>query len=187
MRYIVYDIETELPAIRKGESPEWGIQYAPRFSPRAMGIACLCAFDSLDDSYHVFLEDNLTDFVDLIWEADLLVGFNNIRFDNQALASRGIHIEPARCYDILQEIRTARGGNFSGHGLGPMCERNFNTEKSESGAMAPINWQRGKHGTVINYCLHDVHLTRQLFEAVFDGPLVSPVDNSLLYLACPGG
>lgn len=186
MRYVVYDIETELPALKKGEAPDWGVTYASRFDPAEMGVSVLCAFDSIDGSYHVYLEDNLQDFAEIAWGADLLVGFNNIRFDNQALAARGIHLDSSRCYDLLQEIRTARAGNFAGHSLGAMCERNLNEPKTESGAMAPINWQKGRRGTVIDYCLRDVHLTRKLFEAVFDGPLISPVDHSLLYLSNPG-
>jgi hypothetical protein len=187
MRYIVYDLETERPALRKGETAEWGVTYAARFDPAEMGISVLAAFDSLEETYHVFLEDNLHEFLELAWSADLLVGFNNKRFDNPALSARGVHLDDFKCYDLLQEIRNARDGQFAGHGLGAMCERNFNEPKSADGAAAPINWQKGLHGQVINYCLRDVHLTRRLFERIFDGPLVSPVDNSAIYMSHPEG
>ncbi len=38
--------------------------------------------------------------------------------------------------------------------------------------MAPVDWQRGHHGKVIDYCLNDVKLTRQLFELALAGSRV---------------
>ena len=186
MRFVVYDLETELPALRRGEIPEYGTTYAPRFDPAEMGVSVLCAFDSLEETYHVYLEDNLHEFQELIWEADTMVGFNNIRFDNQALAAKGLHVPTEKCYDILQHIRDARDGSFAGHSLDAMCERNFNETKTDLGSAAPKNWQLGRRGSVINYCLRDVHLTKRLFDAILDGPgLISPVDGCLMYLSHP--
>jgi hypothetical protein len=48
--------------------------------------------------------------------------------------------------------------------------------KSGNGALAPILWQRGQVGEVIDYCLNDVHITHELFKVMLgmSGMLVNP-------------
>jgi hypothetical protein len=77
------------------------------------------------------------------------------------------------CYDLLRETWIACGlkptfeyPSHAGFGLDAVCAANFGTRKSGTGAFAPVLWQRGQIGEVIDYCLNDVRLTKQLFDAV---------------------
>ncbi len=68
-----------------------------------------------------------------------------------------------------------------------MAQYNFGVKKSGKGVMAPLLYQRGHYGSLLDYCLHDVLMTRRLFEKVLRGePLENPVDrDKLLHLPLP--
>ena len=47
------------------------------------------------------------------------------------------------------------------------------------GALAPVDWQRKKFGSVIDYCLNDIALTKRLFERIrLTGGLRDPRDST---------
>jgi hypothetical protein len=116
-----------------------------------------------------------------------MVGFNNVRFDDRVLyhANWPLTYPPAPRYDILAELWRAKGmdpDNFSdahkGHGLDACARANGLPGKNGNGAVAPILWQYGKIGTVIDYCLDDVRLTERLFHTIVKvGGLIDPVDG----------
>jgi len=111
----------------------------------------------------------------------LIVGFNSINFDNRVLSAVwGVDASKRNNYDILRGIWAAValvGGARGGYGLDACCAANFGTKKSGNGAMAPVDWQRGKIGDVIDYCLQDVRLTKMLFDEIcLHGSIRSPKD-----------
>ena len=55
-------------------------------------------------------------------------------------------------------------------------------------ALAPIWWQQGKCGKVIDYCLHDIHLTKRLLDRIIRmGVLANPKERArTIYLRKPG-
>lgn len=184
MRYLVYDLEIRKGILGRQDIPEAGIDYCQGWGDHAnMGISCLCAYDSGEDRYRVFFDDNRGCFEELVKKADLLVGFNNIRFDDKVLAACGWPVgHGVPRYDILREIAAAKGlnpnGIHGGHSLEACSTANGGSPKSGHGAQAPIDWQRGRTGSLVDYCLEDVRLTRQLFERIRDiGGLIDPIDR----------
>lgn len=189
MKALIYDIEI-LKAIpdKKGGRLE-GIEYCEGWSDhQAMGFSVVGVYDVVCDRYRVFLKDNLSDFAELLRERDTYVSFNGIGFDNKVLAH---HMSPAllpeeKCYDILRELWVGDGlapefkyPTHAGYGLGDTCYANFGLSKSGDGASAPIDWQEGRYGTVIDYCLNDIKLTKRCFDRIRQGGgLRSPKDSS---------
>jgi hypothetical protein len=57
--------------------------------------------------------------------------------------------------------------------------------KTDDAAMAPVNWQRGSIGTVIDYCMFDVLLTRDLLDLVIEGRFRSPKTGRRLEVKPP--
>jgi hypothetical protein len=89
-------------------------------------------------------------------------------------------------HDILQEIWAANGARFSPSGLDAVCKANFGTSKTGNGALAPVDWQRGNYGKVIDYCMNDVRMTNQIMDLVLSGAsIISPKDGKLLNLRRP--
>lgn len=196
MRALIYDIEILNAIPNRDGSKEDGIEYCAGWHDHAnMGIAVIGVYDYEEDRARVFCQDNLSAFLDLCSDRDVLVGFNNIPFDNAVIAAT-LQIPPfpeEQCYDLLRELWMAAGlsptfdhNTHGGYGLDETCKRNFGTKKSGNGALAPVLWQQGKIGTVIDYCLNDIRLTKQLFDRVLQtGMLQSPKNGQELALRYP--
>ncbi len=186
MDALIYDIEI-VKAI-KGRSEDYipGIEYCGGFRDYDnMGISVIGAYDYVSDRYRVFCADNFADFGALMEEREFLVGFNNIGFDNKTIrAALNICRDiDAWSYDILAEMWRAAGLNptkfhprtHGGFGLDATASVNLGAKKTGHGALAPVQWQRGEIGAVIDYCLEDVRLTKALFDQIImDGILKSP-------------
>ena len=60
--------------------------------------------------------------------------------------------------------------------------------KTGESAMAPVLWQDGKIGELINYCLDDVFATKKLVDSVlFQAGLWSPEDDGQWLTILPPG
>ncbi len=189
MKAVIYDIEIVKGIPDKKNRAQEGIDYCKGWDDHAgMGISVVGAYDLVTDRYRVFLKDNLDDFALLLRDRDTYVSFNGIGFDNKVLAH---HMSPAllpeeKCYDILRELWVGDGlapefkyPTHIGYSLGDVGYVNFGLSKNGDGALAPIDWQEGRYGTVIDYCLNDIKLTKRCFERIRQGGgLRSPKDPS---------
>ena len=196
MKAIIYDIEILRAIPNKDGSKLEGIEYCGGWNDHAnMGITVIGAYDYQEDRYRVFCKDNFQRFIARAAQPDmLLVGFNSIAFDNAVIgAELQIPFPEGICYDLLRESWVAAGlgpkfeyPSHIGYGLDAMCARNFGTKKTGDGAVAPVLWQRGEIGQVIDYCLNDVRLTKQLFDAVLAGKsITNPTNGKALTLRNP--
>jgi len=198
VKIIIYDCEIKRGIPARGEEKIPGIEYCRGWGDHeGMGVSVTGVYDYAEDRYRVFCDDNVGEMLVLFAEADLLVGFNSLRFDDKLLEATYDDFRDITTprYDILVEIWRAAGlkpswgspKTHGGFGLGDMCETNFDEPKSGHGAMAPVDWQRGNIGAVIDYCLHDIYMTKMLMDLVISGtPVVSP-KGGLLNLLVPSG
>jgi len=189
---LVYDCEIVRAIPDRKEPPLLGIEYCEGWRDfENMGISVICAYDYETDRYRVFLEDGFTEFGELLKERTA-VAFNGRAFDDKLVAAHGM--PTGDTYDILVEIWAAVGlgpefqyPSHAGYGLDAVCETNFGMRKTGNGALAPILWQQGKRGQVIDYCLHDVKMERTLLDVIRDqGVIVSPVSGDVLHVRKPG-
>lgn len=165
----IYDIEIQNGIAPKNPAErKQGINYCDGWTDwDGMKIACIGCYDYTTDKYLVFGENDLEDFKLFIQLHDVAVGFNNIRFDNNLLRANDVVIQPSKSYDILAEIYAALGSYQKGCRLEDCVKANFsNVGKTGNGADAPIDWQRGLHTKVINYCLNDVRITKMLLDKI---------------------
>jgi hypothetical protein len=207
---LVYDIEImkAIPPVKSERRLE-NIVYCDGWHDHEnMGVSVICAYSSRHDRFYVFaappcaiepdLSGNLDEFKALVDEHLAMgvpfVGFNNINFDNRVLATLGIEIPEAASYDLLREIWQAEGlgpvydsTTHNGYGLDAMAKAQGMFGKTGHGTLAPVQWQRGEIGSVINYCLNDVRLTWELLDRVINGHvLANPKNpNNPLELPCP--
>lgn len=191
LNVIIYDCEIILAIPNRDGGEIEGIEYCEGWRDfKKMGVSVTCVYDYHEDRYRVFCEDNKSEFHALLARDPLCVGFNSIPFDNELLsASVWPFPVDSQSYDLLREIWAAQGlgpeFNFKTHGgvgLDAMCKCNFGTRKSGNGAVAPVLWQQGKRGEVIDYCLNDIRLTKQLFDAILLGPIKNPNGGMLTLL-----
>src|SRR4030095_9778185 len=189
MNALVYDLEI-IKAVpdRNGQRIE-GIEYCEGWSDhKNMGISVIGCYDYATERYRTFLKDNFEEFVELARCRPLMVSFNGIGFDNKVIDACGLAAAVTRhaegYYDILRELWIADGlgpeftyPTHIGYGLNEVATSNFGAKKTGHGATAPIQWQRGEYGKVIDYCLEDVRLTKRCFDRIrHGGGLRSPKD-----------
>lgn len=197
---LVYDIEIKKAILGKNEVGQYGVEYCHGWSDhRGMGISCICCYDYREDRYRVFAYDNMPAFFELAEKRNVLAGFNNLMFDDQVISAAvgwpaGIRWSEKN-YDILQEMWFASGlgctfrkETHNGFGLDATIKANFQGQsgKTGNGAVAPIDYQLGRWGSLIDYCLTDVWLTKRLMDKIIDhGQLVSPKTGVTLNIRKP--
>lgn len=149
------------------------------------GLSCIALYDSADGRYHIYDQKNLDTAVEHLNEADLLIGFNSVKFDTvvtQAVTGRYITVQQ---YDLLQAIYDAIGYKVKGWKLDQVAQRTIGSGKTETGAFATQLAADGEWGRLFTYCMHDVQLVRDLWNHLVDGlPLIAP-DESELHLTLP--
>ena len=186
---IIYDLEIQklIPSSKTNKLS--GFDYCEGWEDHfGMGFACAVTFDSARGEYRVFDEFMIEDLKAAFRRTDMVAGFNIIRFDNKVLAPYEITIPDNKCYDLLTEIARAAGtpNDFKGLSLNAICEVNFKTGKTGSGADAPKLYQQKRFGELFDYCLADVRLTKKLLDRVMEiGHIINPRNNQWIRVNRP--
>jgi DEAD/DEAH box helicase domain-containing protein len=111
-----------------------------------------------------FVEQEASDLIAQLLEADHVVGFNVVRFDYNVLQPYGLSPNPdliQKTIDLLDLLYQYLGFRLS---LDNLAEATLNETKSADGIIA-VQWYReGKIDQVLDYCEHDVHVTHRLWE-----------------------
>jgi DEAD/DEAH box helicase domain-containing protein len=133
-----------------------------RHNVHKMGMSVAVTYSTTDRRYTPYTEDSVHYLVRELKSADLIVGFNVLRFDYQVL--KGYTDEPLQrlpTLDMLEEVYKALGFRLS---LGALAEATLGTGKLADGLQAIRWWREGKIQELINYCRQDVEITRHLYE-----------------------
>lgn len=150
-RYGVFDVETRRSAQEVG-----GWHKAHR-----MGISVAVLYDGERDEFLTYEEDETEQLIDRLFNLDLVIGFNNKRFDNQVLSaytSRRLGDLPS--LDILEEISGQLGYRLS---LDRLAEHTLRVQKEGNGLLALQWFAQGRMDLLRTYCRKDVAITRDLF------------------------
>ncbi|MDP3938190.1 MAG: DEAD/DEAH box helicase [Deltaproteobacteria bacterium] len=151
-RVIFFDLETQLSAEEVGG---WEKAHLMRL---AVGVI----YDSREGRYEHYGEAEVQRLLDRLREADLVVGFNVLRFDYAVLgAYAGETLSGLPTFDILGDIHRTLGFRLS---LGHLAEQTLGTAKAADGLDSLRWWREGRVEEVAAYCEQDVEITRRLFE-----------------------
>ncbi|MDR3629376.1 MAG: DEAD/DEAH box helicase [Desulfocapsaceae bacterium] len=149
--YGVFDLETMRSAEEVG-----GWQRADK-----MGISVAVVYDSQLEGYVTYLEHEIDHLVEHLMGLDLIVGFNNKRFDNQVLAGYSTaRLDALPTIDLLEEVSNHLGYRLS---LDKLAEHTLGVNKSADGLQALKWYKEGKIREIVSYCRQDVEMTRDLF------------------------
>ena len=165
--YVVFDVETRRSAAEVGG---WG-------RAGSMGVSVAVLYDSSDDAYHVFRQEELDGLFARLASASLVVGFNSLRFDYAVLTpfappgfppafprggAPGLDTDLRRLpgLDLLQRIHERLNYRVS---LGNVGEATLGEPKSADGLQALTWWKEGRLDEIAAYCRKDVELTRRLY------------------------
>lgn len=148
--YGVFDLETKRSAAEVG-----GWHKAEK-----MGISVAVLYDAKLDEYLIFREDEIDAFLVHLKTLELVVGFNNKRFDNQVLtAYTSFDLNTLPTLDLLKEVKSRLGYRLS---LDHLAEHTLGVQKSANGLMALQWYKEGRIDKIMKYCRKDVEITKDL-------------------------
>jgi DEAD/DEAH box helicase domain-containing protein len=113
--------------------------------------------------YKIYGESQVNALIEELRRADLVVGFNNLRFDYEVLAGHNPLFDAGqiRSLDMPVELQKALQHRLS---LDSIAQATLGVEKTSEGLQA-IRWYReGKLLEIAEYCCFDVKITRLVHE-----------------------
>ena len=153
MKNIVYfDIETQRSAEDVGG---W-------HKISQMGMSVGVTYSTARGDYRIYGEQSVNELVTELQRADLVVGFNNLRFDYEVLHGyTPLDLRQLPTLDMMVELQNTLQHRLS---LDSIATATFGVEKTAEGMQA-IHWFReGKLMEIAEYCCYDVKLTRLVHE-----------------------
>lgn len=149
--YVVFDVETRRSAAEVGGWHKAG----------QMGVSVAVLYDSLADDYFSYSQDELPTLFERLRAADLVVGFNSLRFDYAVLAPFAPYeLRGLPGLDLLQRVQERLNYRVSLNNLG---QASLGEPKSADGLQALQWWKEGRYEAIAAYCRKDVDLTRRLY------------------------
>lgn len=151
MRKIVFDIESRNIFSDVGSA-----------DPTLLDISIVGIYDSQNDKYSTFLQEELNQLWPILERADMIIGFTSEHFDLPLLnkyypgdLSRIKHL------DILKEIKNSYGRRMK---LDQLAEGTLGKKKSGHGFDAIKWWRQGEIDKIRTYCIDDVKITKELYD-----------------------
>ncbi len=149
-RFGVFDLETVRSAAEVGG---W-------HKCEKMGVSVGVVFDSQLGDCVSYLEHDIQDLIEHLQNLDLVVGFNNKRFDNRVLSSyTTVNLNKLPTLDLLEEVHNQLGYRLS---LNRLAETTLGVEKTADGLQALKWYKEGRIDLIQRYCRKDVEITRDL-------------------------
>jgi len=153
MRNLVYfDLETQKSADEVGG---WG-------NIRDMRMSVGVTFSTARGSYKIYPETQVDDLVAELLRADVVVGFNNLRFDYEVLHGYTVvDLTQVPTLDMLVELQKTLTHRLS---LDSIAVSTLGVEKTSEGLQAIVWYREGKLLDIAEYCCYDVKITRMVHE-----------------------
>lgn len=129
---------------------------------KKMGMAVGVCYQTSTQNYHFFEEHQVAELINLLKSADLIVGFNHIRFDYEVLRgydSFDFHKLPN--FDMLIDLNDRLGHRVK---LDSVAKSTLGVSKSADGLQSLQWFKEGKMDLIKEYCQQDVKVTKEVFE-----------------------
>ena len=150
-RFGVLDIETRRSALDVG-----GWNRADK-----MGVSIAVLYDSAEDRFFDYEENQLDEMVDRLKLMDLTIGFNILKFDYKVLSGLSrFPFQTLPTLDLLLHVHERLGYRVK---LDNLAQATLNTAKSADGLQALEWWKQGRLDLITEYCRQDVAVTRDLY------------------------
>lgn len=149
---VYFDLETQKSADEVGG---WN-------RVREMRMSVGVTYSTARGEYRIYAEKQVDDLIQELQRADLVVGFNHLRFDYEVLHHYTVlDLTQIPTLDLLVEIQKTLPHRLS---LDSIATATLGTEKTADGLQA-IRWFRaGRLLEIAEYCCFDVKITRLVHE-----------------------
>jgi len=152
-RNIVYfDLETQKSAEEVGG---WD-------KIRDMRMSLGVTYSTARDGYRIYGEDEVNELLRELQRADLVVGFNHLRFDFEVLHGYTVlDLSQIPSLDMMVDLKDRLGHRL---GLDAIAEATFGLNKTSEGLQALEWFRQGRMMEIAEYCCFDVKLTKLVHE-----------------------
>ena len=159
MKVITFDIETSNIFQEVGSNDATDLD-----------LSVVCIHDSETGEYSSYTQEQLSDLWPILEKTDILVGYNSDHFDVPLLNKYCPNdLNKIKSLDLLKEIRASLGRRIK---LDDVAKATLGESKSADGLLAVKWWREGQHQKVIDYCIQDVKVTRDVYDyAIKNGHL----------------
>jgi RNase_H superfamily len=149
---VYFDLETQKSADEVGG---WG-------NISKMGMSIGVTFNAGTGEYKIYHEKTVSDLIRELQRADLVVGFNNLRFDYEVLHGyTPFDLTQLPTLDLMVDLQNILNHRLS---LDSIATATFGVEKTAEGMQA-IRWFKdGRLMDIAEYCCYDVKITKLVHE-----------------------
>jgi DEAD/DEAH box helicase domain-containing protein len=152
MNTVFFDVETQRTFDEVGG----------RHNIRKLGLSVAVTYSTDSGDFQPYEEETVTDLIAELKAADLVVGFNVLRFDYEVLrAYTDDPLDDIETVDMLDHIHKRLGFRVS---LDNLAGATLGAAKSADGLQAVRWYRQGRIQEILDYCQQDVEVTRQLYE-----------------------
>ena len=149
---VYFDLETQKSADEVGG---WG-----NISQMRMSIGV--TYNTARGEYTIYAENQVDELLKELQRADLVVGFNNLRFDYEVLHGyTSYDLSQLPTLDMLVELQNTLSHRLS---LDSIATATFGVEKTAEGLQAIRWYKEGKLAEIAEYCCYDVKITKLVHE-----------------------
>ena len=127
-----------------------------------MGMSVGVTFSTARGDYTIYGEKQVNDLIADLQRADLVVGFNILRFDYEVLHGyTSFDLRQLPTLDMMVELQNTLNHRLS---LDSIATATFGVEKTAEGLQA-IRWFKdGRLAEIAEYCCYDVKITKLVHE-----------------------
>ncbi len=151
MKKVILDIETQNTFAMVGKN-----------DPTALDLSIMCIYESDTKKYSSYTIETLPTLWPILEAADVLVTYNGEHFDLPILNKYyNGDLTKFKHIDLLKEIQKVIGRRV---GLDSVAQATLNKGKSGNGLEAITWWKKGEIQKIIDYCMMDVEVTKDVYE-----------------------
>jgi len=163
IRKVVFDIETSNIFDDIGSN-----------DPAKLDISIVGTYDYSSDTYATYSLAEFSKLWALIERADMLIGFNSDHFDIPLLDKYYPgDLTKIKSLDLLVEVKRSLGRRLR---LDTLAQATLGTQKTGNGLEATKWWKEGKEDLVREYCIHDVKITKEIYDYALEHKELKYID-----------
>lgn len=151
-KVVVFDVETQRSFDEVGGRTQF----------HKLGVSAAVAYRYDLDQFLECTEENVGELINLLLEADLVVGYNILGFDYEVLRAytdRDLRLLPT--VDLMRDLEARLGFRPK---LDSVVQPTLGVGKTADGLQALEWWRRGEVDKIMAYCRDDVRVTRDLYD-----------------------
>jgi hypothetical protein len=150
---VYFDLETQRSADEVGG---WD-----RIADMRMSVGV--TYSTTRGGYRIYSESEVNPLIEELRRADLVVGFNSLRFDYEVLVGHNpfFNVEQVLTMDLLVDLQKTLQHRLS---LDSIASATLGVEKTGEGLQAIRWYKEGKLMEIAEYCCYDVKLTKLVHE-----------------------